>query len=201
MKYLQSLFLFGLISLTTACTTTAPIVLKGSAFESKSLAEAVGNQRVAINGQYKSTRYGGREDTAQQYCADIEQKRVFETTLLPWAPNQTNWQAIKPTDIKVSYAWTCDSIYTDSVGASAVMSLLSLGLASAKQDLRLRLSVRIHKSNKEIFKGNYEKRDVIGTGLSDKSFTEGVRGHFFAMSELLMETFVKELDRDGALDK
>jgi hypothetical protein len=198
---IKNLFILAAAGILCACTTTAPIVLKGSAFETKSLADSVGNQRVAISGKYASSYVSGGEKSSKQYCAGIEQEKTFETKIAPWAPNQTNWSDRKPNDIVISYLWTCDSIYTDSVGFSAVVGLLTIGLAPVKSDLRLRLGVRIAKNNKEVFNAQYEKRNVMETGFGDKSHLEGINAYFVSLAHLLMENFTKELDRDGALDK
>ena len=201
MGFQKTFFILTIVGIISACTTSAPIVLKGSDFETKSLADSVGNQRVAISGKYASSYVSGDEKEPKQYCAGIEQEKSFETKIAPWAPNQTDWSNRKPTDIVISYLWTCDSIYTDSSGFRAVASLFTLGLVPSNSDLRLRLAVRIGKNNKEVFKGNYEKRNVIEPTSTGKTYLEGVKEHFVSLSHLLIENFIKELDRDGALDK
>jgi hypothetical protein len=172
--------------------STPPVVLQGAAAETKGLSDALKTQRVAINGKYVE-EYG--------YCATVRDKQKFENAVAAWAPNRVNWTERTSNDVSFFFTWNCGfDANPTTTGLSGTLALLTLGAAPVVHVPIMTLNVNISKKGKTIFQGKYEEKKNVTKSLWGSSEADFMKEYFEKTSDLLIERFTKELDKDGALE-
>lgn len=183
----------GVLSvLLSACSTPAvdPSRRTGYEKERTRLAQSVRGVRLAVSGSYSGDKYTGN------VCEHVVAARKIETEVNAWGVSPVPWAQRRPDDAALTYRWTCEFPYTDKSGASAFGSLLTLGALPVFSTYRLKLEVSIDRNGKTLFKNQYVEQRDVATNLWSPQYVE----RYLDMADVLIEKFVKELERDGALE-
>ncbi len=184
------LALIVLSVLLSACSTPAvdPSRRTGYEKERTRLAQSVRGVRLAVSGSYIADKYN--------ICENVVAARKVETEVNAWGVSPVPWAQRRPEDAVLTYRWACESPYTDKSGASAFGSFLTLGALPMLSTFRLKLDVSIDRNGKTLFKNQYVEQRDVATNLWSPQLVE----RYLDMADVLIEKFVKELERDGALE-
>ncbi len=181
--------LLVLMSLLSACSTPATDPRKRSGYDKERarLAELMRGKRVAVTGVDRSSN---------NECQALMSQQTFESEIAAWGVSPVKWNQRLPTDVSISYGWTCDSSLTSAGKATIVGTVLSLGVMPTLYMQHVKLDVRVDRNGKTIFRSSYaDQREV-----ADNVWATNAGQRRLDMAGVLIEKFVKDVERDGALE-
>ncbi len=175
--------------LVSACSTPAVDPSKRSGYEKERarLADLLRGKRIAVTGVDRST---GR------LCEDVFSARKVEKEIASWGARPVEWSQRLPSDVTISYGWKCEGAFSSAGSAMFVGTLLSLGTMPAAHTQHVALDVIVGRNGKTIFQATYaDQREA-----ADNVWASNAGLRRLDMADVLIEKFVKELERDGALE-
>jgi hypothetical protein len=198
MLLIKNLLILSASIIFFGCSTSPKVSLSDDSFAKQNLSELLTNQQIAMKGSYFENEVN--------LCHMIQEQNKIEAKFSTLAPKRIHWDRKTSSDIAIAYTWTCrnETNSTQSIGdvAGGLASVFSLGIIpTARQFGSVRLDVDISKNNKQIFHGSYHaKRSAMGSVFFTNTL-EILAKDFGAVADELINQLIKELDRDGALEK
>lgn len=196
--------------LLSGCSSTAPApqAIKAGTSEVQRLKAALNGRQVAVTARYESAYVDGMGrkktgDVFDTYCDGLKRAAPLEAAVRAWAGPLADEAQLRAQDLKIEQRWVCENMYTTTGGATAVLGLLTLGVAPSESMIRVGVDVEVRRGSQVLFRRSYVEKDSFFRSLiagGPRAWEEAQLKFALELGNRLVGRFQKDLDRDAALD-